>query len=232
MDSFTLHGTPPVEILLRRSARARRLSLRVSRIDGRVTLTLPAGVPARTARAFAAERADWLRGHLARTPSRIVPGPGLSLPFEGRETPVEAGGTGRAVRHAGGALCVPGRAEDAPARLGAFLKAAARDRLAAAVDRHASALGRRPARITLRDPRSRWGSCSAAGGLMFSWRLVMAPPEVLDYVAAHEVAHLAEMNHSPAFWAVVAGLCPGYAAPRAWLRAEGAGLHRYDFAPA
>ncbi|MGR3434759.1 MAG: M48 family metallopeptidase, partial [Shimia sp.] len=81
----------------------------------------------------------------------------------------------------------------------------------------------------LRDTRSRWGSCSAAGGLNYSWRLVMAPPEVLDYVAAHEVAHLAQMNHSPRFWAEVAGLMPGYEAPRGWLRRHGADLHRYRF---
>jgi predicted metal-dependent hydrolase len=90
-------------------------------------------------------------------------------------------------------------------------------------------LGRRFSRLSLRDTRSRWGSCSSRGGLSYSWRLILAPPDVLDYVAAHEVAHLAEMNHSPAFWALVARLCPGYQAPRGWLRREGAGLHRYRF---
>jgi predicted metal-dependent hydrolase len=105
----------------------------------------------------------------------------------------------------------------------------ARDRLAAACDRHAQRLGRRPAALVLRDTRSRWGSCSAQGVLMFSWRLAMAPPAVLDYVAAHEVAHLAEMNHSRAFWATVARLLPDHAAPRAWLRAEGGALHRWRF---
>jgi hypothetical protein len=90
-------------------------------------------------------------------------------------------------------------------------------------------LGRPYTRITLRDTRSRWGSCASSGALSYSWRLIMAPPEVLDYVAAHEVAHLAEMNHSAAYWAGVARLLPGYEAPRQWLRAHGAGLHRYRF---
>ncbi len=125
-----------------------------------------------------------------------------------------------------GRLLLPGPAEDPAPRLAAFLRAAARDRLAAACDRHAARLGRPWRRLTLRDPRSRWGSCTAAGDLMFSWRLVLAPPPVLDYVAAHEVAHLARMDHSPAFWAVVDGLCPGWEASRDWLRREGAGLHR------
>ena len=94
---------------------------------------------------------------------------------------------------------------------------------------HAARLGRRFGRVTLRDTRGRWGSCSAAGDLMFSWRLILAPDAVLDYVAAHEVAHLAEMNHSPRFWATLAGLTPEYAAPRDWLRRNGAGLMAYDF---
>ncbi len=122
---------------------------------------------------------------------------------------------------------VLGRA--APARLRAWLRTRARERLADASDRHAARLGMPYRRLTLRDTRSRWGSCSAQGGLMYSWRLVMAPGDVLDYVAAHEVAHLAEMNHSPAFWNTVARLKPGYETPRRWLRENGAALHRYRF---
>jgi predicted metal-dependent hydrolase len=93
-------------------------------------------------------------------------------------------------------------------------------------------IGRPYSRITLRDTRSRWGSCTADGALMYSWRLAMAPPAVLDYVAAHEVAHLAQMNHSPAFWAVVARLVPGHAAPRRWLKLHGQTLHGPRFGSA
>jgi len=110
-----------------------------------------------------------------------------------------------------------------------YMKVLARARLASAADRYAEALGRGYRSLSLRDTRSRWGSCTADGGLMFSWRLMMAPPEVLDYVAAHEVAHLAEMNHSPAFWAVVARLYGDHRRERAWLRAHGGLLQRYDF---
>ena len=102
----------------------------------------------------------------------------------------------------------------------------------AAVDRHAAGLGRSAGRIRLADPRARWGSCTASGDLMFSWRLIMAPVDVLDYVVAHEVAHLAELNHSPRFWAVVRRLCPGYEPARDWLRRHGAELHRHDFSAA
>ena len=228
MGDHVLPGNPPVPLRLRRSARARRISLRVSGLDGRVTLTLPPGTAEAEALDFAHRKAGWLRRQLERRPAMVAVAPGGEIPLEGQPVRINRA-TGRAVRQADGAVLVPGSADVVPARLAAWLKARARDRLAAACDRHADRLGRPYSRLTLRDPRSRWGSCSARGGLMFSWRLVMAPQDVLDYVAAHEVAHLAEMNHSPAFWAIVARLKPGHDAARRWLRENGAGLHRYRF---
>jgi predicted metal-dependent hydrolase len=138
-------------------------------------------------------------------------------------------GAVRRLTRVGDVLMLPERAPTGP-RVQAYLRAQARDRLAQACNHYATLLGRPYRRLTLRDTRSRWGSCSTQGDLMFSWRLIMAPPAVLDYVAAHEVAHLAEMNHSPAFWAVVARLCPDYAAHRHWLRDHGDTLHRVRFA--
>jgi hypothetical protein len=225
VQDHILPGDPPVAVAVRRSARARRLSLRISGADGRVTLTLPLRVRLGDGLDFLRGREAWLRGHLARAPAPLLPAWGTAIPFEGRELVLGAAPGRRAILE-DGRLLLPGPAEDPAPRLAAFLRAAARDRLAAACDRHAARLGRPWRRLTLRDPRSRWGSCTAAGDLMFSWRLVLAPPPVLDYVAAHEVAHLARMDHSPAFWAVVDGLCPGWEASRDWLRREGAGLHR------
>jgi hypothetical protein len=228
-----LPGSPPLEVHLRRSAAARRFSLRVSRLDGRVTLSLPLRAREAEAMAFLRGQEGWLRATLAdmAAGAPVAVGPGTRLPVEGVERVVTPA-PGRAVRVEGGALCVPGDPAQAGVRAGAFLRALARDRLAEATARHAQAVGRRVARLTLRDTRSRWGSCSHEGALMFSWRLVMAPPRVLDYVAAHEVAHLVRMDHSPAFWAVVEGLCPGWAEDRAWLHARGAELHRHVFGPA
>ena len=128
-----------------------------------------------------------------------------------------------------GRVLVPGPQDKAGKRLAGHLKALARARLAEASDHYAAKLGRPYSAITLRDTRSRWGSCTAEGRLMYSWRLILAPPEVLDYVVAHEVAHLAQMNHSPAFWAEVERLYGSYAAPRGWLRRQGSDLHRYRF---
>lgn len=225
MGEHILPGNPPIAVTLRRSARARRISLRVSALDGRVTLTLPKGLAEREALDFARSKQDWLQGHLADRMPDVPVAPGAEIPVEGRMMRLEAG-TGRRVQTSGDALIVPG---GAAARVQAWLKTLARERLVTASDHYAAALGRPYSRITLRDTRSRWGSCSSTGGLSYSWRLVMAPPEVLDYVAAHEVAHLEQMNHSPAFWAIVAALMPEFQTHRKWLRQHGTGLHRYRF---
>lgn len=223
-----LPGSPPVEVALRRSARARRFSLRVSRLDGRVTLSLPLAAREAEALKFLAAQEGWLRAALARMPGIAAVGIGSALPLEGRMLTLRPG-TGRSPRVEDDSLVLPGDPARAGVRAAAYLKVLARDRLIAACDLHAGRLGRRFTSLSLRDTRSRWGSCTSHGGLMFSWRLIMAPPPVLDYVAAHEVAHLAQMNHSPAFWAVVDGLCPGYGAHRRWLHGAGQALHGYRF---
>ncbi|PVA07215.1 M48 family metallopeptidase [Thalassorhabdomicrobium marinisediminis] len=228
MGVLILDGNPPVQVQLRRSARARRLSLRISRLDGRATLTLPPRVPEREGMAFLRDREDWLRRHLADVAPEQVLRLGGSVLYRGEALPLVAGDVKRA-RLQDGALVLP----DAPAlvgkRVAAFLKLQARDALAEASDRYAAALGRPYSRITLRDTRSRWGSCTSAGNLMYSWRLIMAPPRVLDYVAAHEVAHLAHMDHSPRFWAAVETLFGPHAECRQWLRDNGSALHRVRF---
>ena len=226
MSAYHLPGNPPVPLVLRRSARAKRISLRISALDGRVTLTLPARLPAREALEFALEKEGWIRDHLARHPEVVEVGFGSLLPIEGQQREVVAG-TKRGVQFEPERILVGG---DSPARsLERYLKELARDRLAAASDHYAAQVGRSYAKLSLRDTRSRWGSCSSAGTLMYSWRLIMAPTEVLSYVAAHEVAHLVEMNHSADFWAVVAQLYGDSSAARQWLRHEGSGLHRYRF---
>jgi len=224
-----LPGDPPLRIRWNRSARARRLSLTVSRLDGSVTLTLPQRASARSAMAFLNDRRDWLTRAMQGVDGPAPVAPGTALPIEGtplRLTPAET----RVARIDGERLLVPAARPEAAAL--AFLKTRARARLAERVAVHARALGRTPGKLTLRDTRSRWGSCTAAGDLMFSWRLIMAPPRILDYVTAHEVAHLVHMNHSPAFWALVARLFPAHAEARRWLKAEGARLHHYRFSDA
>lgn len=228
MGQITLTGKPPIAVTLRRSARARRLSLRISSLDGRVTLTLPQRVPESEGVAFLRSKESWLRKHLAAQGGTIDVGLGARVPVEGALHEIRSG-TGRSVRQSEGVLWVPGPEERVAARLKGWLKTRARDRLAEASDLYAARLGKGYDRLTLRDTRSRWGSCTHDGGLMFSWRLILGHPEVLDYVAAHEVAHLRHMDHSPAFWKQVETLYGDWRSPRKWLREHGAELHRYRF---
>lgn len=226
--TVVLSGDPPVTITLRPSVRARRISLRVSRSDGVVTLSHPSWTSEGEALAFARSKSDWIRRTLESAAPPAVLRFGASVPVAGVLRRLEPA-TGRLPVLGDDAIALPGNEADIPRRLAQLLRLRARDALAAACDAHAATVGRRYTALVLRDTRSRWGSCSAEGRLMFSWRLAMAPPAVLDYVAAHEVAHLVRMDHSAAFWKVVAGLCPAYPTHRAWLRREGSALMAIRF---
>ena len=228
MSELLKIGDPVIEVKLKKSARARRFSLRMSNVDGGVSLTMPKRAALRDAVAFANDHEGWMRKHLDKRPEQIVPQIGGAVMLDGVEAPITKG-TGRSVRFDMGVLYVPGSDAQVPAKLRAFYKTLARDRLAEASERYAALVGRRFSRITLRDTRSRWGSCTSDGNLMYSWRLMMAPRVVQDYVAAHEVCHLVEMNHSDAYWAQVAKIFPDYKAQRNWLRQHGRQLHRYQF---
>jgi predicted metal-dependent hydrolase len=225
-----LPGSPPVEVHLKRSARARRFSLRVSRLDGKVTLSMPLRAREGEALAFLKGNEDWLRQTLSAMPASALRalGFGTTVPVEGRDL-VLTSASGRGVRVEGDRLMVPGDPATVGPRVAAWLKVLARDRLAFASTRYAGLVGRSYTSLAIRDTRSRWGSCSPDGRLMYSWRLIMAPPQVLDYVAAHEVAHLVELNHSPAYWRVVTGICPDWKRHRDWLRTHGSSLHRLRF---
>lgn len=228
-EQITLDGTPEIVLTLRPSSRARRLSLRVARLDGRVTLTMPQGASRAEAIRFIQSRADWIRGHVANAIPELRPGIGDTVPFLGQPHLIRAASL-RAPRVDAGCLLVPAGDQRATGiRLEAFFKREARDRLARASDRYAAMVGRSFGRLTIRDTRSRWGSCSSQGNLMYSWRLIMASEDVLNYVAAHEVAHLVHMDHSPAFWAQVEAIFPEHKTQRTWLRNHGSDLHRYRF---
>ena len=225
-----LSGTPPVEVHFRRAARARRFSLRVSRLDGKITLNMPPQARDTEALAFLKAQEGWLRQTLltlSETANSLV-GIGSVIPVEGRDL-VLSSGPGRRVVVDGDNLIVPADPALAGVRVAAWLKVLARDRLAAASSHYADLVGRQYTALALRDTRSRWGSCAPNGRLVYSWRLIMAPHSVLDYVAAHEVAHLVEMNHSPAYWAVVERVCPGWKAERVWLRTHGHRLQGLRF---
>lgn len=220
-------GDPPILVKLIRHARAKRMTLRISSVDGGARLTLPKRGSLRAAKRFLLAQEDWLRGHIEKTPDRVVIAPGVQLSLQDEPFLLEPSTRARVVLAPGKIFLPAGR--PAGKALEGFIKSRARNVITKLVEVDAAALDAEFGKISLRDPRSRWGSCNSEGNLMFSWRLMLAPPEVLRYVVAHEVAHLREMNHAPAFWAEVAVLMPNYEAPRRWLKLNGSALHRYDF---
>ncbi|MEL7137816.1 MAG: SprT family zinc-dependent metalloprotease [Pseudomonadota bacterium] len=219
---------PHVSVALRVNARARRFTLRLAEPGAGAVLTMPPGVPLAHVEKFLLEHRGWLAHALAGQPEGQRPIPGALLPVDGAPVPLIAGSHRGAPRLLDNRLILPSGKTPGPA-VAAWLKERARGRLVPAVHRYAEALGRRPAAVSLRDTRSRWGSCSSTRRISFSWRLAMAPLEVQDYVAAHEAAHLCEMNHSSRYWAHVERLMPDYAIHRAWLRREGRKLHAWQF---
>lgn len=232
---FKLEGIAAT-VEVRRHPAARRLTLRVSRTQRAVILTLPVHSDLREASRFLDRNLDWLRERLDAVPHAAPFHDGASIPLRGDTHYLRFTGVLRAariVRRIEGCETRPhtieiaGSSEYAPRRLLAWLMDEAGRDLSARVAVHAAQLGLNPSRLTVRDQKSRWGSCSSTGQLSFSWRLILAPPHVLDYVAAHEVAHLAEMNHGPRFWALVARTCPELQRAKCWLTDHGADLHRY-----
>ncbi|MCJ2097279.1 M48 family metallopeptidase [Methylobacterium sp. E-046] len=226
------HEGSSFRVALRRRPTARRITLRVSAATGEVVITLPSRTAVNTAQRFAATHSAWIAARLARLPARVGFEPEARVPLRGVPHRVRLRDTrSGAVRieHDGeeAAISVACDPAHVARRIRDFLVREARRDLLEAVERYAERLGERPARITLRDTRSRWGSCTARGELNFSWRLILAPPVVLDYLVAHEMAHLREMNHSPRFWALLHDLCPAVDTAEAWLKRSGAGLHRY-----
>ncbi|MGC8477205.1 MAG: M48 family metallopeptidase, partial [Acetobacteraceae bacterium] len=215
------------DVVWRRHARARRVSLRIDHRAGRVIVTLPnrAGRPA--GMALLMTHADWVRERLSALPEATPFADDALVPLHGVPHRIRhilglRGGT----RAEAGELLVGGEPAFLARRVADFLRAEALRSLRALVAAKERPAGRTATRVTVKDTRSRWGSCSAQGAISFSWRLVMAPPFVQDYVAAHEVAHLVHMNHGARFWALVTALTPHTAPALAWLRREGARLGR------
>ena len=221
-------------VVLDFNPRARRMSLRVDPIAGRVVLVRPPRVSDRTVMAFVASRADWIAKHLENLEPQVSFSDGAVIPFQGAAHTIRfEGARGAVSRNADQAvIIVPGRIEHAPRRLRDWLKLEARKALTPQIYAMAKTLEVNVAHIGVRDTRSRWGSATPGGRLSFSWRLILAPEEVLTYVVAHEVAHLRHMNHGPAFWRTVESLWTTTGSgevglAREWLRRGGTALHRY-----
>jgi predicted metal-dependent hydrolase len=220
-------------VRLRRHPKARRYTLRVDSAARDVILTMPTRGSVRAAREFAQKHGGWIATRLSRLPKGAPFAQGVVVPLRGiahriAHRPAVRGTVWTETDEAGDLLlCVTGEAPHIDRRIADFLKREARRDLDAASRRHAHSLGVTIKRISVRDQTSRWGSCSSTGVLSYSWRLILAPAFVLDYLAAHEVAHLAELNHSPRFWRLVRSLVPEFERAKTWLGTHGGELHRF-----
>ena len=223
-------GGQDVPLDIQVNKRARNISVRVDERTGGVGLVLPRFVSRAEGLAFVREKTHWILRQLRDLPPRVPFEDGAVIPILGENyviihRPRERGTVW--VEAAQRTINVTGEAPHVQRRVTDWLKKEARKEISARADAAAATLGKRILKIQIRDTRSRWGSCSEEARLSFSWRLMMAPENVLAYVVAHEVAHLVELNHSNQFWRLVDRLCPGNEPAKYWLKRYGAALHRF-----
>jgi predicted metal-dependent hydrolase len=236
IDFFdVVHAGETHRVQIKRVATARRFTLRVRAATRDALLTIPPRGSLARAKSFVERNAAWIGVRLKRLPHPTPFAPGASVPFRGvlheiSHRPDQRGTVWIEDEAGTPKLCVAGARPFVARRVQDFLIAQARDDLRRAVALHSRTLGVKVSRLTLRDTVTRWGSCSSSGAVSFSWRLIMAPPYVLDYLAAHEVAHLRHLNHSDAFWALAERLVPDYQRAECWLKANGVDLMRFGAA--
>ena len=217
----------PASICWRRHPRARRITLRIDARQGQVVVTLTKRAGRSAGMALLRQNAGWVSARLAALPASAPFADGGSVTIDGVPHPIRhSPGTAGGAWIDDGALHVSGDVAFLPRRVGDFLRAEARRRFAAQASAKAGQAGLPMRRVTVKDTKTRWGSCSSDGVLMFCWRLLMAPPAVQDYVVAHEVAHLRHMDHGRDFWALTDALSPHRQSASAWLTQEGARLLR------
>ena len=231
-----IHRVAGRELPLRvvENARARRLTLRIEAGGQGLRITVPPGLRRGEVERFLERHRDWLELKLSRLPDRPQVRAGVKMPLRGTphlivHIPAKRGTVAAASENGMPVLHVHGEEAHLPRRLADFLKREARRDIEKLVAKHTAGIGRRARAIRYKDTSSRWGSCTADGTLSFSWRIMMAPPAVIDYLVAHEVAHLREMNHGPNFWALCRELCPRTDEARAWLKRNGQALQAIRF---
>lgn len=218
----------PVKVV--ENDRAKRLTLRLFPAGDGLKVSTPGHVGDKEIEEFVHRNRNWAATRIARLPKRVELNHGATIPFKGVEHTIVSSGSLRGLVQVKSEndqpiLSVPGEPSAASRKLVSFMKREARKELDRIVNIHADKIGIRPKQIRITDTTSRWGSCSSTRTLSFSWRIIMAPPQVLNYLAAHEVAHLQEMNHSDRFWKLTKELCPDTDIQKTWLRAHGSKLH-------
>ncbi|MEE9375090.1 MAG: SprT family zinc-dependent metalloprotease [Rhizobiaceae bacterium] len=222
-----------IDVRVIENPRTSSLTLRLvpaSKTQESLKVTVPPGTPEHEVDQFLEKNRNWAAARLKRLPKVTRIEDGAIIPLRGVPHRIMHSGLGRGIvsigmEEDGPVIRVFGDPKFTPRKVAEFLKRQAKQDLSKAVAHYSKQLGVKATSITMRDTTSRWGSCSSSGALNFSWRIVLAPPEVLNYLAAHEVAHLREMNHSDRFWSLVENVCPDMNAQKSWLKVHGNKLH-------
>ena len=214
-------------VIIRKHPKSRRMILRYQPLQHHVSLTLPRYVSIRQGLTFVEEKRAWLESQLTEKTQIIPLQDGQMIPVLGKRYTLRHTGGRGLIGIDGEHIMVPGDMAFMKRRVLEWLKRQGRNEITRLANEKSAIINKSVSRISLRDTSSRWGSCSHDGNLSFSWRLVFAPIEVLDYVVSHEVAHLRHLDHSPAFWSTVATLHPQYEKARHWLKANGQSLYAY-----
>lgn len=233
----TLHiDGKDVPVRLKVNPRARRLIVRVQQTNGQVVVTAPTRTSLKQALAFANTEKAWIAKSLAHIEAPIHLLPGQQVPFKGephliRHAPERRGSVWQEQDIDRSYIVSTGEISHVPRRVRDWLKAQAKAEMSQLAYSYGERVGKKPTRLTFRDAQTRWGSCSSNGVISLSWRLILAPPFVMNYVVAHEVAHLVHLNHGNKFWQLVEQLIGDTKEARLWLDTSGASLHRYETAP-
>ena len=227
MKKIFLEDEPDLEIFLRRNSNSRRITLRISALDGKITATGPNYIDFKEFKSFAESKKTWLKSKRKSFEPPILVSEGIKIPIGGIDTKISFGEF--QMQKKVGSILYICQQKPVSTQVKKYLKEICRVQVDNMCKGFAERLGAQFRKITLRDTRSRWGSCSNDANLMFSWRLVMAPENILAYVAAHEIAHLKYMDHSNEFWQTVEYLFGPYKNERTWLKQNGSSLHRYKF---
>lgn len=212
---------------VRRHRMARRISMRLTSAGDGIVLTLPARASLDKALKFMSSKADWVLKHVVDSSALLPLIDGVTVPVLGQNYTIRRLQGRGVARLYHDALEVYGAESFTARRVSDFLKKHLQQVCSAEAQRFAARIGKTVKNVRVGNMQARWGSCTVAGRLAFNWRLVFAPMSVVEYLVAHEVAHLSHMNHSPKFWDLVAQLCPHHAHARRWLKQHGQSLYRF-----
>ncbi|MFD1200130.1 M48 family metallopeptidase [Brucella gallinifaecis] len=227
-----IHAVAGRELPLRvlENPRAKRLTLRIETGGKGLRVTIPPGLPDREVQSFLTRHQGWIESRIAKMPDQTGLRAGVKIPIRGiAHLITHQPGRGTVDLLEGNILLVHGDPAHLSRRIADYLKREVKRDIEQLVARHTATIGRKAKAVRFKDTKSRWGSCTSDGVLSFSWRIGMAPAPVINYLVAHEVAHLIEMNHGPKFWKLCHELCPDTERCKAWLKRNGSALQAIDF---